>query len=393
MRIASRLSRVKPSATMAVNAKALELKAQGREVISLSVGEPDFPTPENIVQAAKDALDQGFTRYTQVSGIPELREAVAGYFKQHYGVTAAKEHTIVTNGGKQALFNLFQALLNPGDEVLIPAPYWVSYPDMVLLAEGTPVPVATEPENNFKLRVEDLDKAVTGNTRILIINSPSNPTGCHYSREELDTLMEYAIGKGLFVISDEIYDLLVYPPAQSVSLSPWWEKYPEQVAVVNGLAKSCAATGWRIGYALAHPDLIKALGKLQGQCTSNVCSFAQRGALAALTQPMDKLDEMRGAFQKRRDLALSVIKEWPRVTCPTPDGAFYLFPRVDAYYNEKTPDSTTLCTLLLEEAGVALVPGAAFGDDRCIRISYAVNETTLRNALEKIEKVLLRPGG
>jgi len=389
MRTASRLSRIKPSATMAVNAKALELKSQGREVISLSVGEPDFPTPQNMVQAAKDALDQGFTRYTQVSGLPELRQAVADYFKQHYGVTAEKEATIVTNGGKQALYNIFQALLDPGDEVIIPAPYWVSYPDMVLLAGGVPVPVATEPENGFKLLPEELEKALTSKSRMLIINSPSNPTGCHYSRAELEELVSLALDKGLFIVSDEIYDLLVYPPAEAVSLSPWWEKHPEQVAVVNGLAKSCAATGWRIGYALAHPDLIKAMSKLQGQSTSNVCSFAQKGALAALTQPMEMLQEMRQAFIKRRNLVLEVLAGWQGVTCPRPDGAFYVFPRVDGFYNDKAPDSTALCTRLLEEAGVALVPGAAFGDDRCVRISYAVDEQTLAKALDKMAKVLL----
>lgn len=389
MRIASRLSRIKPSATMAVSAKAMELKAQGREVISLSVGEPDFPTPENIVRAAKDALDQGFTRYTQVPGLPELRKAVAGYFAQHYGVEAPMEATIVTNGGKQALYNIFQALLDPGDEVVIPAPYWVSYPDMVLLADGEPVIVATEPENGFKLRPEELDKVLTPKSRMLVLNSPSNPTGCHYTPQELDELVGYALDKGLFVLSDEIYDLLVYPPAVPASVAHWWHSHPEQVAIVNGLAKSCAATGWRIGYALAHPDLIKALGKLQGQSTSNVCTFAQKGALAALTQPMHMLDRMRRAFQKRRDLVLDVLSAWPDVTCPKPDGAFYVFPRVDAYYNATTPDSTSLCTRLLEEAGVALVPGAAFGDDRCVRVSYAVDEATLAKALDKTAKVLL----
>jgi len=388
MRTASRLSRIKPSATMAVNAKALELKAKGREVISLSVGEPDFPTPENIVTAAKNALDQGFTRYTQVPGLPELRTAVAGYFSR-YGVSAPMEATIVTNGGKQALYNIFQALLEPGDEVIIPAPYWVSYPDMVLLADGVPVPVATEPENDFKLKPEELEKVLTSKSRMLIINSPSNPTGCHYTRQELDELAQLAIDKGLFILSDEIYDLLVYPPAEPVSLSPWWQKHPEQVAVVNGLAKSCAATGWRIGYALAHPDLIKALGKLQGQSTSNVCTFAQKGALAALTEPMHMLDTMREAFQKRRDLVLDILSGWKGVTCPKPDGAFYVFPKVNTFYTDETPDSTALCTKLLEEAGVALVPGAAFGDDRCVRISYAVDEQTLKTALEKIAAVLL----
>lgn len=390
MRMASRLSRIKPSATLAVSTKAMELKAQGKEVISLSVGEPDFPTPGNMVEATKDALDQGFTRYTQVPGIPELREAVAGYFHQHYGVEAPKEATIVTNGGKQALFNIFQALLDPGDEVIIPAPYWVSYPDMVLLADGVPVPVATEPEADFKLSVEQLEKSITSRSRALILNSPSNPTGCHYTQAELDALAEVAIAKGLVVVSDEIYDLLIYPPATPASLSHMWQKHPENVIVVNGLAKSCAATGWRVGFALAHPDCIKALSKLQGQSTSCICSFVQKGALAALTQPMEQLETMRTAFMKRRDLVLDILSGWSGVKCPKPDGAFYVFPEVDTYYDASAPDSATLCTKLLEEAGVALVPGAAFGDDRCVRISYAVSEETLATALDRVAKVLFK---
>ncbi len=268
MRISDRLTRIKPSATLAVNAKALELKAKGVQVVSLAVGD----TPEHVREAAKTAIDEGFTRYTQVPGIPELRQAVCGYFARFYGVEAPMEATVVTNGGKQALYNLFQCLLNPGDEVLVPAPYWVSYPALVELAGGVTVPVASPAERGFKVTPEELDRAVTPRTRALLLNSPSNPTGACYSRAETDAIMEWAIARDLFVISDEIYDRLVYEPAEAVSVCDWWERHPENVAVVNGLAKTFAMTGWRVGYALAHPDLIKAMTKIQGQSTSNICS-------------------------------------------------------------------------------------------------------------------------
>ncbi|WP_243312597.1 pyridoxal phosphate-dependent aminotransferase [Fundidesulfovibrio agrisoli] len=388
MRISLKLSRIKPSATLAMNAKAQELKAQGVSVISLAVGEPDFPTPAHVKAAAVAALDADFTRYTPVPGIPELRDAVGGYFGRFYGVTPPREAVIVSNGGKQALFNLFTSLLNPGEEVLIPAPYWVSYPDMTILAGGVPVPVPTDPEDDFLVSVEALDKACSPNSRVLVLNSPSNPTGCCYTREQLDAIMEWAVSRNIFVISDEIYDQLVYAPSEPASCVGWWQKHPENVAVVNGLAKSFAMTGWRIGYCVAHPDLIKAQSKIQGQSTSNVCSFAQKGAVAALTGSYDCVAEMRAAFKRRRDLAMEVVSTWEGVRCPNPGGAFYLFPDVSARYNAATPDSTTLCTRILEEAKVALVPGAAFGDDRCVRFSYAVDDNTLLAALEAVGKVL-----
>ncbi len=390
MRISNRLQRIKPSATMAVSAKAMDLRAQGREILSLSVGEPDFPTPQHICEAAKTALDEGFTRYTQVPGIPELRDAVVAYFKRFYGVDAIREATIVTNGGKQSLFNLFQAILDPGDEVLVPAPYWVSYPAMIRLAGGEPVPVPTAAGHSFKVRASDLDKYCTDKTRALVINTPSNPTGSHYTQAELDDIVSYALDQGLFILSDEIYDQLIYPDAKPASLAHWFAKASEQVAVINGLAKSFAMTGWRVGYTLAHPDLIAAMSKIQGQSTSNICSIAQKAALAALTGPWDDVERMRDAFARRRDLAMDIVSSWPNVICPRPDGAFYIFPEVHAYYTSETPDSTSLCTKLLEEAGVALVPGAAFGDDRCVRISYAVDDETLIKAMEKVAKVLMR---
>ena len=388
MRISDRLSQLKPSATLAVNAKALELKAKGVQVISLAVGEPDFPTPSHVCEAAKKAIDEGFTRYTQVPGIPELRTAVCGYFATNYGVDAPMESAIVTNGGKQALYNLFQALLNPGDEVLVPAPYWVSYPAMIELAGGVPVPVLASPEAGFLVTVEQLEAATTPATRMLVMNSPSNPTGACYSPAQMNAIMEWAMARNIFVVSDEIYDQLVYAPAERVSLAPWWQKHPEKVAVVNGLAKSFAMTGWRVGYVLGHPDLIKALGKIQGQSTSNICSIAQKAALAALTGPMDYVQQMLTAFHRRRDMAYDIVSSWPDVVCPKPDGAFYLFADIHRHYNAAMPDSAAACTRLLEEAQVALIPGSAFGDDKCIRFSYAVADDVLASALEKVGKVL-----
>lgn len=388
MQISNKLQKVKPSATLAISTKAMDLRAQGRNIVSLSVGEPDFGTPEHIRQAAKDALDAGFTRYTQVPGIPELREAIAGYFNGHYGTAAPLEAAMATNGGKQALFNVMQALLNPGDKVLIPGPYWVSYPAMVLLADGEPVTVPAGADKGFKITPEDLDAAYDPQVRMLLLNSPSNPTGVCYTRDELYALAEWAVAKDVFIVTDEIYDRLVYAPAEPVSLAPFWEKHPEHVAVVNGLSKSFAMTGWRVGFALAHPDLVKVLSKIQSQSTSNICSIAQKAALAALTGDWDFLDGVRAAYDRRRRLLMEIMASWPDVVCPEPQGAFYVFPDLHRHYRPAFPDSASLCTYLLEQAGVATVPGAAFGDDNCIRISYALGREVLQKAMDKIAKVL-----
>lgn len=393
MKLAQRITQIRPSATLTINTKAQELRAAGRHIVSLAVGEPDFSTPDHVCAAAKAAVDQGFTRYTPVPGIPELRTAVAGYFQDFYGVHASMDNVVVTNGGKQSLYNLMQVLLDPGDEVLVPAPYWVSYPALVQLAQGQSVFVPTEPEAQFLVTVEQLEAARTARTRCLILNTPSNPTGCHYSQSALDALAAWAVEHNIFVISDEIYDRLVYAPAKPASLAAWWEKYPHGFAIVNGLAKSFAMTGWRVGYTLGHADLIKAMTKIQGQSTSNICSIAQKAAVAALTGGWECLAPMLTAFARRRDMALKLVLDWGRVQCPRPDGAFYLFPRVDAYYTPEVSDSTALCAYLLDNANVALVPGAAFGDDRCIRISYALDDATLASCLPQIGQALhaLRP--
>jgi len=390
MRISSRLSAIQPSATLALNAKAAELRAQGRDIISLAVGEPDFHPPAAVLKAAHEAVDGGFHRYTPAAGMPDLLEAVAGYFSTCYHINAGRDMAMVTNGGKQALYNLFQTLLDDGDEVLIPSPYWLSYPDMVRLAGGVPRTVPTQPEESFKITPESLEQARGEQTRLLIINTPSNPTGCHYTQRQLDDIVAWAVERGLFVISDEIYDQLVYPPAERSSACGWLARAPEQIAVVNGLSKSLAMTGWRIGYILGHPELITNLSKLQGQSTSNVCSIAQMAALKALRMSWDFLEEQRGILAGRRDMALQAVSSWKGVQCPKPDGAFYLFPRVDALYTASLPDSRALSAHLLEEAGVALMPGSVFGDDRCLRLSYALDDESLRRALDRVGEVLER---
>jgi len=390
MQLSRRAERIQPSATLTINAKAGEMKGRGEDVISLAAGEPDFGPPEHVTERAIQAVKEGNTRYTPVPGTTELRRAAAAYFEHFYGVRAEPENIIAGNGGKQCLFNLCQCLLDAGDEVLIPAPYWVSYPEMVGLADGEPVVLPTAPEEDFLLDPDQIDEAVDERTKALILNTPSNPTGCHYSQERLDRIMERALAHDLYVISDEIYDQLIFPPAGPASAAPWFKSHPWRVALVNGLSKSFALTGWRIGYLLAHKEVIQAMSKIQGQSTSNICTIAQEAAVAALEGSFDFLAEKREVLAGRRDKALERIGSWSRAQCPRPDGAFYLFPRLDGYFSGSIADSTSMCTYLLEEAGVALVPGAAFGDDRCVRLSYALNDQDLGRALQRMGEALAK---
>ena len=388
MQISDRLSQIKPSLTLAMNAKALELKDKGIMVTSLAIGEPDFPTPKHICEAAKAAIDAGFCRYTAVPGILELRRAVCDYFRNQYDLETGVENILISAGGKHALYNYFATVLNPGDEVIIPAPYWVSYPDMVKLVGAVPVFVSATAEEHFKISPQQLAAAITPKTKLFIINSPSNPTGAVYTEEELKALMDVAINAGLMVIADEMYDQLVFEPAQMSSVSPYVAKCPEQVSILGGLSKSFAMTGWRVGYLVSHPDIIKKATVMQGQTTSNICSISQKAALAALTGPMDCIAKMREAFMRRRDLALKIISEWSFAVCPKPDGAFYLFVDVHKCYTPKISNSLALSHYLLEKLHVAITPGIAFGDDNCIRLSYAVSDEVLQDAVFKIGEVL-----
>lgn len=388
MRFAARLGRIEPSMTLAMNARAQELRKEGVEVISLAAGEPDFPTPEFVREAAIEAIQENFTRYTPVAGIPELRAAAGRYFGRHYGVPVGPDCVIMGAGGKNCLYTFMQTVLNPGDEVLIPSPYWVSYPDMALLAGATPVPVPAGPESGYKVTAAMLEAKRTAATRLLILNSPCNPTGAVYSETELAAIMRWALERRIFVLSDEIYDQLVYRPAKMASAIAWFHEQPELVAVVNGLSKSFAMTGWRVGFLAGQPELIKKMSILQGHSLSNICSIAQKAALAALTGPEECVEEMRAAFERRRDLAMKIISGWSRAICPRPAGAFYLFVDVAGYYGAGISNSVDFCGYLLEKAHVAAVPGAAFGDDRCFRISYAVGDDTLERALVAIGNAL-----
>ncbi|MBQ9536193.1 MAG: pyridoxal phosphate-dependent aminotransferase [Desulfovibrionaceae bacterium] len=393
MQIADRLQAIQPSLTLAINSQALALRQQGIAVTSLAVGEPDFPTPAHVCQAAKAAIDANFCRYTQVPGIPELRTACGNYFQRVHNVSVPMESIVVGAGGKHCLYNFFQTTLNPGDEVLIPTPYWLSYPDMVQLAGATPVFVTASAKENFKVTPKMLEAACTPKTKLLILNSPSNPTGAVFSPSEFTQIMDWALSAKIFVLADEIYEQLIFPPAKSLSAINWFAKDPTSVAVLNGLSKSFAMTGWRVGFLAAHPDLIKKISAMQGHSTSNICSIAQKAALAALEGSFDCVAEMRKAFQERRDLGLKIINSWPFAVCPKPDGAFYFFVDVHACYKGAIHNSTELCSHLLEKAHVAVVPGAAFGDDNCIRFSYAVAPDVLQDALTKVGEVLSHLAG
>ncbi len=385
---------LKPSATLAVNAKAKSLKAQGYDIINLSAGEPDFDTPDHIKRAAIKAIEEGFTRYTVVSGIPELREAICHRLKEDYGLSYLPEEVVVSCGAKQALFNLAQALFDPGDEVLILAPYWVSYPPIVELSGAKPIIVPSELERNFESDLEALRSAVTEKTKGIFLNSPSNPTGQIYSREFLEGVAEIVRERDLVVITDDIYDKLRFdgkPPENILTVAP---DLRDQVVMVNGVSKTYAMTGWRIGWAIGPKEIIAACARIQGQSTSNATSVAQKAALEALTGPQDCVEEMRAAFARRAKLLTEKIREIPGLNLPEPQGTFYAFVDFSAYYGKKTPEGQTIdgslamCDYLLSEALVATVPGIAFGDDRCLRISFANADEEIIKGVERIGEAL-----
>ncbi len=388
-KLATRVRQLKPSATLAINAKAKALKAKGIDIINLSAGEPDFDTPEHIKEAGIRAIRKGFTRYTPVAGIPELREAVAAQIKNDYGLTYTPEEVVISCGAKQALFNLAQALFEAGDEVFILAPYWVSYPPMIELTGAKPVIIPSSKENHFEPPLEEVEKALSPRTKGIILNSPSNPTGQIYSRDFLKGLAEICRKKSLFIISDDIYDKLRFDgrgPENILTVAP---DLKEQTVMVNGVSKTYAMTGWRIGWAVGPKEIIAAVSRLQGQSTSNANSIAQVAALEALKGPQDCVAEMREVFKRRAELLYEKILKIPGLELPKPQGTFYAFVDFSAYYGKRTPagnvveNSLGMCDYLLEEARVATVPGIAFGDDNCLRISFA-------NADEEIEKGVLR---
>jgi aspartate aminotransferase len=391
--LADALSRVKPSATIAVTQKARELKANGRDVISLGAGEPDFDTPDNVKRAAIEAIKRGETKYPPVSGIAPLREAIASKFKRENNLDYRPEQTIVGTGGKQILFNAFMATLNPGDEVIISKPYWVSYPDMVLLCGGAPIFAETRIEDGFKLKPDTLEKAITPKTKWLVLNSPSNPSGAAYTRDELKALADVLVKHpDVWVLTDDMYEHLTYGDFVFATIAQVEPALYPRTLTMNGVSKAYAMTGWRIGYAAGAVELIKAMDMIQGQQTSGACTIAQWAAVEALNGPQDFVAQSRAAFQGRRDLVVSMLNQANGIECPMPEGAFYVYPSCAGLIGKKGPSGRLIETdedfvsELLEAEGVAVVHGSAFGLGPNFRISYAASESMLEEACIRIQR-------
>ncbi|BAZ05521.1 pyridoxal phosphate-dependent aminotransferase [Calothrix sp. NIES-3974] len=382
MKLAARVSQVTPSMTLAIAAKAKAMKGEGIDVCSFSTGEPDFDTPHHIKVAAIKALEDGKTKYGPAAGEPALREAIAAKLQRENNLDYRPEQVIVTNGGKQSLYNLMVALIEPGDEVIIPAPYWLSYPEMVTLAGGKSVIIEATVENGYKITPEQLQQAITPKTKLFILNSPSNPTGMVYTPEEIKALAQVIVKADIFVVADEIYEKILYDGATHLSIGSLGKEILERTIVSNGFAKGYAMTGWRIGYLAGPVELIKATITIQSHSTSNVCTFAQYGAIAALTGSQDCVETMRQAFAKRREVMYARLNAIPGLTCPRPDGAFYLFPDI----GQTGLKSLDFCNALLEEQQVAVIPGIAFGADNNIRLSYATDMETIEKGMDRLEK-------
>jgi len=387
------LSRVKPSATIAVSSKAAELKRAGRDVIGLGAGEPDFGTPEHIKEAAIRAIREGRTKYTAVDGVPELKEAICDKFARENNLSYQPSEVTVGTGGKQVLYNALMATLNPGDEVVIPTPYWVSYPDMVLLAGGTPVTADAKLEDGFKLKPDALEAAITPKTKWVILNSPSNPSGAAYTREELKALTDVIVRHpDVWVMTDDMYEHLVYGEFTFHTVAEVEPALKERTLTVNGVSKAYAMTGWRIGYAGGPAHLIKAMAKIQSQSTSNPCSVSQYAAIEALAGPQDHIASNNEVFRTRRDLVVSMLNQANGITCTTPEGAFYVYPSCERLIGRKAPTGnvigtdTDFATELLEAEGVAVVQGTAFGLAPFFRISYATSTEALEEACSRIQR-------
>jgi aspartate aminotransferase len=393
--LSERARKIKPSPTLAIDSKAKSMKAAGVDVINFGVGEPDFDTPENIKEAAARAMKEGFTKYTAVGGIDALKDAIIGKLRDDNGLSYKREEIIVSCGAKHSLYNIAQAVYGQGDEVIIPSPYWVSYPDQVILNDATPVFVKTYESDSFTVRPEALEECITTRTKALILNSPSNPTGMIYGRKALEKIGELALRHNFFVVSDEIYEKLVYDNSEHVSIASVDEKVKQRTIVVNGLSKSHAMTGWRIGYAAGPAEIVKAMTNIQSQSTSNPNSITQKAAVEALTGPQDFIRKMRNEFDARRRYLVKELNRIDGISCIMPAGAFYAFPNTSRLYGKKCSgreiaSSADLALYLLEEAKVALVPGSAFGDDSYIRLSYATSLEDIRRGVERIREALGR---
>ncbi|MBA4422124.1 MAG: aspartate aminotransferase [Syntrophus sp. (in: bacteria)] len=395
MKISARISLIKPSPTLTIQAKANALKAAGRDIIGFGAGEPDFDTPHNIKMAAVRAIEAGFTKYTPVGGIDELKDAVIAKLQRDNRLAYKRSEVVISCGAKHSLFNIAQVLFEEGDEVLIPSPYWVSYTDIVYLTGAQPVVIKTNAADDFKLQPSQLEAAITPRTRAIIISYPSNPAGVSYSLKELEALAEVIVRKGIIVISDDIYEKIIYDDRPFHTLASLGDELKRLSIVVNGVSKTYSMTGWRIGYCAGAEEIIAAITKYQSQNTSNPTSIAQKAAVEALNGPQESVEMMRREFQKRRDVITERLNIIPGVTCLKPQGAFYVFPNVAAYYGRsfggKTiTNSAEMATYLLDESNVALVPGADFGHDDHIRISYATSMGQIEKGIERIREALLR---
>jgi len=395
--LSSRAKSLKPSPTLAINAKAKSMQAQGIHVISFGAGEPDFDTPENIKQAAKKAIDDGFTKYTPVGGIDDLKDAIIKKFQRDNKLTYKRSEIIVSCGGKHSFYNLAQAIFDQGDEVIVPAPYWVSYPPMVALAGGSPVIVETIERNEFKITPDELKKAITPKTKALILNSPSNPTGSAYTKKELENIAEIAISKNFFVISDEIYEKIVYDGFEFKSIASLSDEIKKRTIIVHGVAKTYAMTGWRIGYTAGSEEIISAMNNIQSQSTSNPTSISQKASVEALIGPQSEVDKMVSAFAQRRNYIVDRLNKIPGVSCYRPVGSFYVFPNFSSYYEKsyqgkKIENSTHLADFFLDVARVAVVPGIEFGADPFERLSYATSMEDIKEGVNRIEESLKKLG-
>ena len=393
MELSKLAKELKPSATLAITAKAKEMKSQGIDVIGFGAGEPDFDTPENIKEFAKRSIDNGFTKYTAASGIDELKNAIISRIKEDYNVEYEKKEIFVGSGAKHVLYNLFQVLLDLNDEVIIPAPYWVSYPEQVRIAGGKPVILTTEQSNGFKVKPSEIQNIITDKTKILVLNYPSNPTGVTFTKEELVEIANLAEKNDLIIISDEIYDKTLYSETKHTSFVQINDSIKNRTILVNGVSKTYSMTGWRIGYAAGNKNVLAAMNNLAGQSTSNPTSIAQKASVEALSGPQDKVNEMVVEFKKRRDFICKELNNINGISCLIPDGAFYVFPDISYYFgkeykNGKIENSVDFSAFLLNEAKVAVVPGIEFGSDKNIRISYATSMHDIKEGVKRIKEKL-----
>jgi aspartate aminotransferase len=396
---AKRLDVVEPSPTLAITARANALKADGKDVVGFGAGEPDFDTPEHIKEAARVAMNKGLTKYTPVSGTVSLKDAVIEKFKRDNHLNYDRKNIIVGVGGKQVIYNFFMATLNPGDEVIIPAPYWVSYADIVRLAEGIPIIVQTSLSNNFQITPDQLKKSITPKTKVFIFNSPSNPTGAAYSKKDIEALCDVLNKHKLIILSDDIYEKVIYDGFEFYNPAMLSNEIKEKTFVINGVSKAYSMTGWRIGYGAGHPEIIKNMDTMQGQSTSNATSIAQAAAEEALKGNQECITDMVNAFDDRRKKIVSALRSIPGFECNMPQGAFYVFPYIDKIYEwdkfkallkgkESVPKSKIFCDYLLEKYEVAAVPGVAFGDDNALRLSYALGQSAIDKGVERISKMV-----